>query len=329
MQLAIKQLATKTWASGLFSLVLLGVSPLAFADPREAVNESRAVSANEKIYIEVMSGEITINAVNSNKFIASGKLDEKATGYQLESKDGFTRFEMTMPRQVTYNWKDKANAAELSFDVPVGASIEFKGVNGNVTVTGIHGSSQIGTVNGDINATDLRNNVKLSTVNGEIKVKAASGKVELSSVNGKIDDEGSSGRLSYDVVNGKIKVKSSADEISVSTVNGDAKLELNGTRQLKLSTVNGEVEAKLTGATAPRISGSSVSGDIELKLESNISARFDINASAGGSIDNKLSSDKANKAKYGPARSLQFTLGSGDGSIELSTVSGDVELDKL
>ncbi|WP_251372576.1 DUF4097 family beta strand repeat-containing protein [Rheinheimera oceanensis] len=319
----------KTWAFGLGSLVLLGFSQLVLADAREAVNESRAVSANEKIYIEVMSGEITINAVRSNQFKASGKLDEKATGYTLESKDGFTRFEMTMPRQVNYNWRDKANNAELSFDVPVGSSVEFKGVNGNVTVNGIHGSSQISTVNGDIKASDLRNSVKLNTVNGEIKVKSASGKVELSTVNGKIDDEGSSGRLSYDVVNGKINAKSSAEEVSVSTVNGDAELELNGTKQLKLSTVNGEIDAKLKGSASPRISGSSVSGDIELKLDSNVNARFDIKASAGGSIKNQLSNDKANKAKYGPARSLQFTLGSGDGSVELSTVSGDIELDKL
>jgi len=323
------QTVTKTRFTGLAAVLLLGLSQLALADDRQSVNESRSVSTNEKIYIEVMSGEIKINAVSSGKFSVVGKLDEKATGYTLDSKDGFTRFEMTMPRQINYNWKDKVNAAELTFEVPVGSSIEFKGVNGNVTVQGIHGSSQIGTVNGDIKATDLRNQVALNTVNGEIKLKGGSGKVELSSVNGKIDDEGSSGRISYDVVNGKVKSNSSADEISVSTVNGDAELELNGTKQLNLSTVNGEIDAKLRGVAQPRVSGSSVSGDIELKLETNVSARFDIKASAGGDIDNKLTSDKASKAKYGPARSLQFSIGSGDGSVELSTVSGDIELDKL
>lgn len=323
------QILSKNWVSGLAAVMFLGVSQLALADDRQAVDESRSVSANEKIYIEVMSGEIRINAVNRGDFSVSGKLDEKATGYTLDSKDGFTRFEMTMPRQVNYNRKDMQSVADLSFNVPVGSSVEFKGVNGNVTVRGIHGSSQIGTVNGDINATDLRNEVTLNTVNGEIKLNGGSGKVELSAVNGKIEDEGSTGRLSYEVVNGKVKAKSSADEVTVSTVNGDAELELSGTKQLKLSTVNGEIETKLRGVDSPRVSGSSVSGDIELKLESNVSARFDIKASAGGDIDNKLTSDKANKAKYGPARSLQFTTGSGNGSIELTTVSGDIELDKL
>lgn len=323
------QLIKSFWAAPFTAVLLAGLSLSVWADSRQAIDESRNVSANEKIYIEVMSGEISIKAVSTSKFSVKGHLDEKATGYLLDFKDGFTRFEMTMPRQVNYSWKDKANTAKLSFEVPEGASVEFKGVNGDVTVTGIKGSSQIGTVNGQITASDLSNIVALNTVNGEIKLKAGSGKIELSSVNGEIHDDGSTGRVSYDVVNGKIKANSKAEEVSVSTVNGDAKIALNQTKRLKMSTVNGEIEAKLAGNRSPRISGSTVSGDIELKLESNVNAKVDIKASAGGDIDNKLSADKATKAKYGPARSLQFTLGNGEGSIDLTTVSGDIELDKL
>jgi DUF4097 and DUF4098 domain-containing protein YvlB len=316
----------ETWALG---LIILGFSQLALADSREVVNESHTVSANEKIYIEVMSGNISIKAVSGNKFTVSGKLDEKATGYVLDTKDGFSRFEMTMPRQVNYNWKDKSNTAELSFEVPVGSSVEFKGVNSDVNVSGINGGSQIGTVNGKITGHSLTTQVKLNTVNGEIISKNNSGRVELGSVNGEISDVGSSGRLDYNVVNGKIDANSSAEEVSLSTVNGDAKIKLTGTQRLKLSTVNGEIDAALAKSVSPRISGSTVSGDIELRLESNINARVDIKASAGGDISNQLTSDKASKAKYGPARSLQFTLGNGDGSIDLTTVSGDIELKKL
>lgn len=317
------------WLGGLASIILLAASQLALADSREVVNESRSVSANEKIYIEVMSGEITISAAAGNTFSVSGKLDEKATGYEFDSKDGFSRFEMKMPRQVNYSPKDKTNMAELHIEVPIGSNVEFKGVNGNVSVSGIHGSSDIGTVNGQIVASDLRSSVKLSTVNGKMRVKDVAGKVELSSVNGKITDEGSMGRVSYEVVNGKVDANSQAEEVNISTVNGDAKLTLNGTKTVKLSTVNGQVEAALRGVTNPQIRGSSVSGDIELTLESSASVRVEVKASAGGSIDNKLSNDKATKAKYGPSRSLQFTLGSGDGSVELTTVSGDIKLEKL
>jgi DUF4097 and DUF4098 domain-containing protein YvlB len=317
------------WALSLGSLFLLGMSHLVLADAREVVNESIAVAANQKIYIEVMSGQVTITGSASNQFKVSGKLDEKATGYLLDTKEGFTRFEMTMPRHVSYNWMQKDNSAELVFEVPTGSSVEFKGVNSNVSVTGISGGSQIGTVNGSVEAQGLSNQLQLNTVNGEIFSKGNSGRIELSSVNGQINDQGSSGRIEYSVVNGEIKVSSSAEEVSLSTVNGDAEVNLTGTQRLKLSTVNGEITAALAQSATPRISGSSVSGDIELKLDSSINARFDLKASAGGDIDNNLTSDKPRKAKYGPARSLQFTTGNGDGSVELSTVSGDIEIKKL
>lgn len=323
------QTVSKTWVSGLAAVLFLGISQLALADDRQSVNENRSVSANEKIYIEVMSGEVTIKAVDSNQFKIVGKLDEKATGYTLDSKDGFTRFEMTMPRQVNYRGNEKSNGADLRVEVPIGSTLEFKGVNSDVSLSGISGGSKISTVNGKIAAVNLSTLVQLSTVNGEIGSKDNSGQIELSSVNGEITDVGSTGRLDYSVVNGKIEARTGAEEISVSTVNGDAKLKMSGTQRLKLSTVNGEIDAELANSVSPRIGGSSVSGDIELKLETNVSARFDIKASAGGDIDNKLTSDKATKAKYGPARSLQFSTGSGDGSVELSTVSGDIELDKL
>lgn len=317
------------WLKTLGSLLLLGLSQLALADSRETVNESMAVAANEKIYIEVMSGEVTITASNTNQFKVTGKLDEKATGYLLDTKDGFTRFEMTMPRQVNYDWKQKDNAAELNFEVPAGSTVEFKGVNSNVNVSGITGSSEIATVNGNITATDLTNQLQLNTVNGEIISKNNKGRINLGSVNGEISDSGSTGRIDYSVVNGEIKATTSADEVSVSTVNGDADITLTATQRLKMTTVNGDLDATLAQANNPRITGSSVSGDIRLKFDDSVNARVDIKASAGGDINNKLTADKVTKAKYGPARSLQFTLGNGDGSVEFTTVSGDINIEKL
>ena len=221
------QTVSKTWVSGLAAVMLLVVSQLAVADGQQSVNENRSVSANEKIYIEVMSGEIKINAVSGGKFSVVGKLDEKATGYTLDSKDGFTRFEMTMPRQVNYRGNEKSNGADLRVEVPIGSTLEFKGVNSDVSLSGISGGSKISTVNGKIAAVNLSTLVQLSTVNGEIGSKDNSGQIELSSVNGEIVDVGSSGRLNYSVVNGSIEARTSAEEISVSTVNGDIKLSGN------------------------------------------------------------------------------------------------------
>ena len=89
----------KTFIPNRLMLVLISAIcavPMAFA--AEQIDEKRDVRANEKIYIENMRGNVEIKAVSKNQFSVSGKLDEKAEGFELESKDGITRFVVKMPR---------------------------------------------------------------------------------------------------------------------------------------------------------------------------------------------------------------------------------------
>jgi DUF4097 and DUF4098 domain-containing protein YvlB len=57
-----------------------------------------------------------------------------------------------------------------------------------------------------------------------------------------------------------------------------------------------------------------------------LSVRINVDAHAGGRINNELSTDKVEKQKYGPASSLNFTAGEGDGRINIDTVSGRITL---
>lgn len=325
MRVFMKTLSPKYIVVAMCSVMCF--SPWALA--AEQINEQRDVRANEKIYIENMRGNVEIVAVAKNVFSVKGKLDEKAEGFELTSKDGFTRFEVKMPRTTYSGWNDSDEKAGsmLQIEVPVGSEIEFSGVNANVTATGVEGGSKLTTVNGTIVAKQLKNDISLETVNGEIDSINNSGRIKLNTVNGEIDDKGSSGRVSAESVNGEIKLESAATEIDVSVVNGEAELTLTGTERLDFSAVNGDISADLKGSMSPRINTSTVSGSAKLKLEPKVSARFKMEASAGGDIDNKLTSHKANKAKYGPRRNLEFSTGNGDGSIDMSTVSGDMTVE--
>lgn len=316
---------TKLFSAG---LALLLISTLALANSQQSINEERQVSSNERITLDVQRGDVQIRPASGNQFKVSGKLDEKAEGFELESAGGFTRFIVKMPRQLNERNGGKTVGSELVIEVPAGSDIEFKGVNVDVTATGINGGSQITTVNGDIKARQLTNTVELATVNGEIKSEALQGQLRLKTVNGKIDDKASSGRMSVESVNGKIELDGAPEELMVTVVNGEVDLELDGTRQLEVSSVNGSIEIELKNQTAPRIKGSSVSGKFELKLPANLDARVSMKTSAGGSIKNELTTDKASRDKYGPASNLQFSAGNGTGNIEITTVSGRLELKK-
>jgi DUF4097 and DUF4098 domain-containing protein YvlB len=310
----------------ILGLALAVVSPSLWA--AEAVNETIKVANNEKIYIENMRGEVEIVATSAGHFKVSGTLDEKAEGYDIESKNGFTSFKVKMPSMNNYgDWdsQDK-EGSRLKVEVPLGAELEFQGVNASVRVSGVQGSTKISTVNGSVYGEKLQKFIQLETVNGEITSVDNNGRISLSTVNGEIDDSASQGRLSIEAVNGSIETKSAATEVNVSVVNGEAELELTDVQQLNMSSVNGSLEAELKGSKAPRVEASTVSGNAELKLDKAINAKFNLVANAGGSIKNELTSQKADKAKYGPRRSLEFSTGTGEGSVEMNTVSGALKL---
>lgn len=309
------------------AMMVLVAGP-AIAGTGKAVSESKAVAANERIELEVMRGDVEIKIGSGNQFKISGTLDEEAEGYEFHSANGVTRFEVKMPRRLfnrSYN-DDDNRGSKLTVEVPKGALLNFEGVSTNVNANGVQGGSDITTVNGSITASQLAGTVSLQTVNGSIASTDLQGHLKLATVNGDIKDQSSASTLEMESVNGELHSVSTAKEVEVSTVNGEVDLSLNGSERVEFSTVNGEIDIKLAGSKAPRISGSSVSGTLTLTMPDIESARINVEASAGGDINNKLTEDKVVDAKYGPMSSLNTTLGAGDGRIEIETVSGEVVL---
>lgn len=294
----------------------------------QTVNEVRTVSANEKIEIEVQSGEVRILAAPAAQFSVQGQLDEFATGYELLSKDGVTRFVVKMPQVVNRSGSDnQSERSQLDVSVPVGSVLRFTGVNTQVSVKGVTGGARLKTVNGDITANELQQEIELETVNGNISSTANQGRLHLSTVNGSISDQDSTGtKLEVDSVNGEVRVDSRVEEVELELVNGQGELKLTGTKRLELSSVNGKITASVQNSKAPKVEASSVSGAIRLLVDKDISARFVLQTSAGGSISNGLTKDQAEKAKFGPGRKLKFSTIGGEGEVEISTVSGGIEL---
>lgn len=308
------------------ALCLSLLSPLG-AQAQEIIDQFRSVSSDERISIEVLRGEVRIRTSEDNLFRVRGALDTDATGYSLESAAGRTRFEVEMPRNTRQGNADVGS--QLEIEVPAGSTLEFQGVNVNVDVQGVNGGTAIHTVNGNILAQDLHSLVALSSVNGRIDSHNNAGTLELSTINGELRDSGSSGTVSFSSVNADIKVDSQAQEVVISTINGKASVQLTGTQTLNISTVNGDVSVRLADSVRPTVNSSTVGGDLRLSLEPQVNASFALSSSVGGDIDNRLSEARAVRDRFGPGSSLNFSHGDGSGSVEASSVNGDIEIDSL
>ncbi|HDZ07946.1 DUF4097 family beta strand repeat-containing protein [Pseudohongiella sp.] len=318
---------SSSWV-GAVTLVLLIVFSRAIsaADAPMVIDESLQVSSNERIELEVMRGTVVIRAGTDNTFRVSGTLDELAEGFDLHSDNGFTYFEVEMPRNVNNSGFRRARESDLEIVVPAGSRVSFTGVNAEVEVDGVVGGTQINTVNGDISASNLTERVELRTVNGNITARNIGGRIDLQTVNGEIRDNDSSGRATYDAVNGEIDIDSAAGEVEVTVVNGSVRARLRGTSDLTVNSVNGDIEVVLTDISSPRISGSTVSGEITLSLPADVDARFSLESHVGGNLVNNITDDEVVRSRFGPGRNLDFSTGQGAGHVDLSSVTGRLEL---
>jgi hypothetical protein len=297
------------------------------AQDRQVIDETRLVSANERITLDVMRGQATIRAGNDNTFSVKGLLDEQAEGFELESNNGFTRFIVRMPRS-SRGWNSRrGDGSELEITVPANSEVEFSGVNIGVDIAGVLGGARITTVNGEISARGLGEQVHLKTVNGAISSENNRGRINIETVNGEVSDRGSEGRLSAEAVNGELRIDSRAEEVRLGVVNGQIEAELSGTQSLEFNGVNGEITISLRDSMAPRVRGGSVSGRIELSVDRDIDARFNLQTNVGSRLENELTSDEARRPQFGPGRSLQFSTGQGSGAVDISTVSGAINLE--
>ncbi|WP_440054286.1 DUF4097 family beta strand repeat-containing protein [Pseudoalteromonas sp. T1lg65] len=293
----------------------------------ESIDQEREVPANGRIVIENQRGEVIIKSWDKNVFKVSGELDDKAEGYELETSGKVTQFVVKMPSR--YKSWGGGDGSNLTIFMPRSSELDFEGVIVDVEVSQLDSGARVKTVNGNIKVSELSGKVSLETVNGDIDSRELSGQLQFETVNGDINDIGSQGKLRFNAVNGEIKTQSDATEVRLENVNGEVELTLNELKDLRVSTVNGEITVKMNKLQDnASINMESVSGDLALYFPTDVSARFEVNAHSGGSISNRLSSDKVKKAKYGPAKELEFVLGSGNADVEIDTVSGDIALKK-
>lgn len=305
----------------------LCLSWTALAD--EKINRSLDVSKTPYVQIEHVNGSAKVIAWDKSEVKVTGTLGDRTEKFIFEKDDNEVLIKVKVENNRGWNNWGSDNGDDLEIFVPRQSKVYYSAVNADVELVQVRGGARVETVNGSIDAKELAGRIRLESVNGRITAGSLEGDVKISTVNGTIDSRSSKGKEdSYESVNGNIDVVSESGDINVETVNGDIELELGKVNQLNMDTVNGSIDAKLELAENGEIEASSVGGSINLYLQSDVSARFDIEGHAGGNITNKLSDDKMQKAKYGPNRWLKFSLNGGSAKVNVSTVSGRVRLGK-
>lgn len=222
--------------------------------------------------------------------------------------------------------------------VTAGGSVEVRGINGGIDAGPASGAEvEVVTVKRSKRSGHL-SRVKIEVVehDGGVTICAVYPGGECAADGSELGDtEDARVEVSFDVrvprgvdldastVNGKIVATSLTGSVEAATVNGAIDVTAAGTVEAR--TVNGDIDAS-TGATSwnGTLSFKTVNGAITVTMPAGANALVDAKTVNGGLETDFPLTIHAGRGR-GP-RSIEGTIGSGGGELELKTVNGAIRL---
>jgi DUF4097 and DUF4098 domain-containing protein YvlB len=269
----------------------------------EDIDRTMAAVANGLVKVKNTRGEVDIKGWDQNEVHIEGELDDLAKELVFSQDGDTTVIEIRLPRK-NVNWGD---GSDLEIRVPSDSRVDFEGVSTDIKLTDIKGGIRVRSVSGDITVDHIETQVRLQSVSGDIDVEDSSGIAHMSTVSGEIDAEVNS------------------EKVMLDTVSGEIVLGLGSFDQLRVNAVSGDIRVAGTLGVAGQIDIVSISGTVSVRLQESVSAHLIAETQLGGGISNALSDDEPTDTLFG-RMALKATLGSGEGKINLRTVSGDIRI---
>ena len=291
------KVACRLWIAVL-ALAWMGSPALA----SRAVNESCKVSGSPRVSVESMSGSIVVLGGGSTVQVR-GEIGDDVEGVKLECEGGKVKITVLYPDHMK---RMNAGDASLEITVPAASEVRLEGLSTDQTVKGVTGKVTLEAMSGDLVVTGNPQEIRAETLSGDIRI--TSGAV----------------RVAAETASGNITILGVSGEVRAETMSGNIELEAGRLDEADLATVAGNVECRCDLNPGGRLTAEAVSGSVTLDLPDGVNARFTLET-FNGSIESSIGGQVRRPGKedrYGPGRSLEFTMGSGEGSVDVSVFNG-------
>lgn len=192
-----------------------------------------------------------------------------------------------------------------------------------VIVTSRSTQVEIRHTSGAVSAHDLHAPVKVNSTSSDVRLSGLQGPVELSLVSGDVAIERSDMKLlSVETKSGDVEAKDCQGSASIRTSSGSVKLERHKGRTISIEAASGDVEVDLLEAVEGSVTIRAVSGDVKLEVPDGSDCKVSLATLQGMATCRLALEDMAQEGAK-----ISGRLRAGAGTIDLSTVSGDVVLE--
>lgn len=272
------------------------------------VDERIEAAANGQVTVRNLAGDIVIEGWDENAVQVSGEISDSAESLDVRRDGDRVVVEVVYPE----NWQGSRNSGfdtDLSIRLPRGSELDVETISADIRVSGVDGEQRLVSVNGDIELNDLAAEASIESVGGDIRVTG----------------RGATARTSANAVSGDIGLDGVSGEISVGAVSGDIRIVAGLISRAEVESVSGDVNVRVELETDARFRATSTSGDIRLSFSGDAAAEYNL-SSFSGDIDNCFGPSAQQSRGGPPSTALTFTEGNSDARVDVSTMSGDIDL---
>ena len=218
-----------------------------------------------------------------------------------------------------------ATAGKLNLH-DLGGEARGETTSGDIKAERIGGAVTVATQSGDIYAETIWRGLAANTVSGDVTVKGIEGgKVECKSVSGDVKAEGLGLENPLDItlesISGDVTTLEAKGNIAIKAVSGDISAEKLTVTRFQAQTVSGDIKSILSELFSGTMQVNTVSGDVTLALVEGSNVRATLSTHSG---DLRCEHD----AHDVNATETLWTgqIGTGAGTVNVQTLSGDIHL---
>lgn len=299
-----------------FTLILLTIlfctPSLLFAESEEKTEKTYPLDRDGKVYVENISGKIVVKSWQKNeiKIFARKTAGDKSTLDKATidiNRTGSNVRIITRSSKFPGMYQSADVSVEYELFVPDRAQLRMKSGSGRIEAWEIGGPVDAETVSGKIEIVNALQGVKCKTMNGAVFLEGITGGADLKTTSGKITADGIKGSITANTVSGAIEIKefSLADEIEMETIKGNMEVQgvLSPGGIYEFNTISGRTLLTLAPGSDFELQTNTVSGEINCQFRLNEYAVYTRNR-------------------------LQGVVGNGSSSLKISSVSGDILINR-
>jgi len=331
----------------IFAVMMLCAPSLIFAGTKDRLERSYGFKRGGRVTLQNVAGDILVKGwgkeqVEITAMHAGGPKKDLNEVVHITQTNGNIRITTSSDRSFSF-FGSTRTSVYYELLIPDSTHLKIETVSGNAEIRDFTGALEVKTVSGDIKIFEAKSSVKCKTISGNINLEHIIGDTELITTSGdlmvhdlegSLDAESVSGDMVLKKIIGNAVTKTTSGDIRVRNLKGSFEAEsvsgdidvvpFSQAEEIEIETVSGDIS--MEGILAPNGSYSIVShsGDIALKLPKGSDFELQTGTSTGDMVcDFEL---KVNGKIDG--KKLQGIVGKGGASLNISTFSGDIHINR-